>query len=54
MMVQHEKQDETGQLAIAPRLWLWWTLATTIAGAKEKSIALQTEDAIATSSSQSP
>ncbi|WP_071527449.1 hypothetical protein [Nodosilinea nodulosa] len=32
-MVQHEKQDETQQLAIAPRLWLWWTLATTIAGA---------------------
>ncbi len=28
-MVQHETQ----QLAIAPRLWLWWTLATTIAGA---------------------
>jgi hypothetical protein len=33
IMVQHEKQDETQQLAIAPRLWLWWTLATTIAGA---------------------
>ena len=32
-MMQHEKQDETRQLAIAPRLWLWWTLATTIAGA---------------------
>ncbi|WP_204150096.1 hypothetical protein [Leptolyngbya sp. CCY15150] len=32
-MVQHERQDETRQLAIAPRLWLWWTLATTIAGA---------------------
>lgn len=32
-MVQHEWQDETRQLAIAPRLWLWWTLATTIAGA---------------------
>lgn len=29
-MVQHEWQDETRQLAIAPRLWLWWTLATTI------------------------
>jgi hypothetical protein len=29
IMVQHETQ----QLAIAPRLWLWWTLATTIAGA---------------------
>lgn len=32
-MMQHEKQDETRQLAIAPSLWLWWTLATTIAGA---------------------
>lgn len=32
-MVQHEWQDEARQLAIAPRLWLWWTLATTIAGA---------------------
>ena len=32
-MMQHEKQDETRQLPIAPRLWLWWTLATTIAGA---------------------
>lgn len=32
-MMQHEKQDETRQLAIAPRLWLWWTLATTIGGA---------------------
>ena len=32
-MVQHERHDETRQLAIAPRLWLWWTLATTIAGA---------------------
>jgi hypothetical protein len=32
-MMQHEKQDETRQVAIAPRLWLWWTLATTIAGA---------------------
>jgi hypothetical protein len=32
-MVPHERQDETRQLAIAPRLWLWWTLATTIAGA---------------------
>ncbi|MGF1569903.1 MAG: hypothetical protein ACFCVD_17850 [Nodosilinea sp.] len=32
-MVQHEWQDEIRQLAIAPRLWLWWTLATTIAGA---------------------
>ena len=32
-MMQHKKQDETRQLAIAPRLWLWWTLATTIAGA---------------------
>jgi hypothetical protein len=32
-MVQHARQDETRQLAIAPRLWLWWTLATTIAGA---------------------
>lgn len=32
-MVQHEWQDETRQLAIAPRLPLWWTLATTIAGA---------------------
>ena len=32
-MVQHEWQDETRQLAIAPCLWLWWTLATTIAGA---------------------
>ncbi|MGG6242502.1 hypothetical protein ACQ4N7_28140 [Nodosilinea sp. AN01ver1] len=32
-MVQHEWHDETRQLAIAPRLWLWWTLATTIAGA---------------------
>lgn len=31
--MQHEWQDETRQLAIAPRLWLWWTLATTIAGA---------------------
>jgi hypothetical protein len=30
---QHEWQDEARQLAIAPRLWLWWTLATTIAGA---------------------
>ncbi|MCU0566638.1 MAG: hypothetical protein MUF49_08585 [Oculatellaceae cyanobacterium Prado106] len=27
------QQDETRQLAIAPRLWLWWTLATTITGA---------------------
>jgi hypothetical protein len=33
IMVQHEWQDETRQLAIAPRLPLWWTLATTIAGA---------------------
>ncbi len=33
IMVQHEWQDETRQLAIAPRLWLWWTLATAIAGA---------------------
>ncbi len=32
-MVQHEWQDETRQLAIAPRLRLWWTLATAIAGA---------------------
>ena len=32
-MVQHEWQDETRQLAIAPHLWLWWILATTIAGA---------------------
>lgn len=32
-MEQHEWQDEDRQLAIAPRLWLWWTLATTIAGA---------------------
>ena len=32
-MVQHKWQDETRQLAIAPRLWLWWTLATAIAGA---------------------
>ncbi|NJO50610.1 MAG: hypothetical protein HC840_15490 [Leptolyngbyaceae cyanobacterium RM2_2_4] len=32
-MEQHEWQDEVRQLAIAPRLWLWWTLATTIAGA---------------------
>jgi hypothetical protein len=32
-MEQHEWQDEAQQLAIAPRLWLWWTLATTIAGA---------------------
>ncbi|WP_414589563.1 hypothetical protein [Scytonema sp. PCC 10023] len=32
-MVQHARQDETRQLAIAPRLWLWWILATTIAGA---------------------
>ena len=32
-MVQHEWKDETRQLAITPRLWLWWTLATTIAGA---------------------
>lgn len=32
-MEQHEWQDEARQLAIAPRLWLWWTLATTIAGA---------------------
>lgn len=32
-MVQHEWQDETRPLAIAPRLWLWWTLATTVAGA---------------------
>ncbi|HEY9639739.1 MAG TPA: hypothetical protein V6C57_04610 [Coleofasciculaceae cyanobacterium] len=32
-MVQHEWQDETRQLAIAPCLWLWWTWATTIAGA---------------------
>ncbi|MGB3519683.1 MAG: hypothetical protein WBA43_24745 [Elainellaceae cyanobacterium] len=32
-MVQHEWHDETRPLAIAPRLWLWWTLATTIAGA---------------------
>jgi len=33
IMGQHEWQDEARQLAIAPRLWLWWTLATTIAGA---------------------
>ncbi|MFQ4138528.1 hypothetical protein PGN35_019650 [Nodosilinea sp. PGN35] len=32
-MVQHKWQDETRPLAIAPRLRLWWTLATTIAGA---------------------
>ncbi|KAM3098885.1 hypothetical protein ACKFKF_16590 [Phormidesmis sp. 146-12] len=32
-MVQHVRQDETRQLAIAPRLWLWWILAITIAGA---------------------
>lgn len=32
-MEQHEWQDEARQLAIAPRLWLWWILATTIAGA---------------------
>ncbi|WP_416669753.1 hypothetical protein [Egbenema bharatensis] len=32
-MEQHEWQDEARQLAIAPRLWLWWTLTTTIAGA---------------------
>ena len=32
-MEQHEWQDEAQQLAIAPRLWLWWTLTTTIAGA---------------------
>ncbi|MEG4812578.1 hypothetical protein QUA82_34195 [Microcoleus sp. F8-D3] len=32
-MVQHARQDETRQLASAPRLWLWWTLAATIAGA---------------------
>jgi hypothetical protein len=32
-MVQHEWQDETRRLAIAPRLWLWWALATTVAGA---------------------
>ncbi len=31
--MQHERQDKTRQLAIAPSLWLWWTLATTIAGA---------------------
>lgn len=31
-MEQHEWHNETRQLAIAPRLWLWWTLATTIAG----------------------
>lgn len=31
--MQHEWQDEPRQLAIAPRLWLWWTLATTVAGA---------------------
>jgi hypothetical protein len=41
-MVQHARQDETQQLAIAPRLWLWWTLATTIAeaivGALEASV----------------
>ncbi|MBV5262012.1 hypothetical protein FLX56_26800 [Synechococcus moorigangaii CMS01] len=30
--MQPEWQDETRQLAIAPRLWLRWTLATTIAG----------------------
>ncbi|WP_446868691.1 hypothetical protein [Phormidesmis sp. 146-12] len=33
IMVQHVRQDETRQLAIAPRLWLWWILAITIAGA---------------------
>jgi hypothetical protein len=32
-MVQHEWQDETRPLAIAPHLWLWWILATTISGA---------------------
>ncbi|WP_088889223.1 hypothetical protein [Leptolyngbya ohadii] len=31
-MEQNEWQDEARQLAIAPRLWLWWALATTIAG----------------------
>lgn len=33
IMEQYEWQDETRQLAIAPRLWLWWILATTISGA---------------------
>ncbi|MBE9077132.1 hypothetical protein IQ241_07450 [Romeria aff. gracilis LEGE 07310] len=32
-MEQHKWRDDTRQLAIAPRLWLWWTLAPTIAGA---------------------
>ncbi len=32
-MEQHKWHDEARQLAIAPRLWLWWTLATTITGA---------------------
>jgi hypothetical protein len=32
-MVQHGQQGETLQVAIAPHLWLWWTLATAIAGA---------------------
>jgi hypothetical protein len=33
IMVQHKRQGETLRLAIAPQLWLWWTLATAIAGA---------------------
>jgi hypothetical protein len=33
IMVQHERQGETLRLAIAPQLWLWWTLSTAIAGA---------------------
>ncbi|MGJ3253165.1 MAG: hypothetical protein ACFE0J_18835 [Elainellaceae cyanobacterium] len=32
-MERHKWRDDARQLAIAPRLWLWWTLATTIAGA---------------------
>jgi hypothetical protein len=32
-MVQHRQQGETLRVAIAPHLWLWWTLATAIAGA---------------------
>ncbi|NJL37740.1 MAG: hypothetical protein HC840_28475 [Leptolyngbyaceae cyanobacterium RM2_2_4] len=32
-MVQHRQQGEPLQVAIAPQLWLWWTLATAIAGA---------------------
>ena len=46
--MQHERQDETRQLAITPRLWLWWTLATTIAGAIVRALEASGFELVAT------